>query len=610
MKARSGSPTRYPPAVDEDTIQERLRRSGLETSETLAIGATLRPRLAELEETLGAPPTIERRSLPRLSVDLRGSLGARDDAPGESNDHDLEVRELLGEGGMGRVFLARQHSLEREVAVKTAKDATLASTAAAILAEGRITGQLEHPAIVPVHALGLDGSGRPVMVMKRIEGVAWRELAADPAHPGWEDWEGDPTDRLPGHLQILASICNAVHFAHSRGVVHRDIKLENVLIGRFGDVYLADWGVAGKIGDQETHLCGTPGYMAPEMAGGGTIDARTDVYLLGATLHEILTHQVRHEASSLIAALLSASLSEPYEYGPAVPAELAALANAACARDPDDRPADAKAFRDAITGYLRHRESAALGTEAIERCEALGELLAEPGVVGPERARAIDRLSVEARFGLEQALAQWPGNAAAAQALAELEAVLEERRGRAAALEHDAHQRDPRVDARVRALALSALSVAAIWIAVAAATLDHVPSPLELIAYPAVILVICLGGTFALRKRMLATQFNRQAVMAVNFVVVIMFTGRLSGLVIPIEPWVHFVRDSFVMVGGFGIVAITQMRWVWWVTGIFLASGLACLVFHEHAVAIYGISSSIAILVATGFAWRTRSSEA
>src|SRR6185295_6663298 len=98
---------------------------------------------------------------------------------------------------MGRVLLARQHSLAREVAVKTARDDTNLSAREAILWEGAISGQLEHPSIVPVHALGLDAAGRPALVMKRIEGVSWDALIADPAHPGWEGWEGTHKDRLP-----------------------------------------------------------------------------------------------------------------------------------------------------------------------------------------------------------------------------------------------------------------------------------------------------------------------------------------------------------------------------------------------------------------------------
>jgi hypothetical protein len=180
------------------------------------VGSTIRPD--ESAATLAGPQS-EPRELPSLSVDLRTS-----DVPTEraaATDADLELVEVIGEGGMGRVFLARQHSLARDVAVKTPLDGSGPAISAALVAEGRITGQLEHPAIVPVHVLGLDKQGRPAMVMKRIEGVEWERLARDPNHPGWAGWPGSAEDRTPGHLQIFIAICNAVHFAHSRGIIHR-----------------------------------------------------------------------------------------------------------------------------------------------------------------------------------------------------------------------------------------------------------------------------------------------------------------------------------------------------------------------------------------------------
>ena len=255
-----------------------------------AIGATMRPLRSTVAETIAATPAeIEPRGLPRISVDLRASMDAHASSPASGSGADLEVRGVIGEGGMGRVLVARQHSIDRDVAIKTIRDGAPETVHAALLAEGRITGRLEHPSIVPVHALGLDEAGRPALVMKRVEGTSWLALLRDPAHPGWEGWKGDPRDRLLGHLELLAAICNALHFAHSRGFVHRDVKPENVLVGGFGDVYLADWGVATRIGTRDENLCGTPACMAPEMVTGGVVDERTDVYLLGAALHEVLT---------------------------------------------------------------------------------------------------------------------------------------------------------------------------------------------------------------------------------------------------------------------------------------------------------------------------------
>src|SRR5262249_12200472 len=154
-----------------------------------------------------------------------------------------------------------------------------------LLVEAVITGSLEHPSVVPVYALGCDDAGHPILVMKRIEGVSWKTLAADQHHPAWARIDAAGDDRLVAHLEILMQVAGAVHFAHSRGFVHRDIKLANVMIGEFGEVYVVDWGLAVKMGaaplsDEEAPLVGTPVYLAPEMLSGdpAAVDARTDVY--------------------------------------------------------------------------------------------------------------------------------------------------------------------------------------------------------------------------------------------------------------------------------------------------------------------------------------------
>ena len=117
-------------------------------------------------------------------------------------------------------------------------------TLARFVSEVQAVGKLEHPGIIPVHALGLHEDGRPVLVMKRVYGVSWMELLQDAAHPAWEGWSGDPKDRLDGHLEILMQVCNAAHFAHSRGIVHRDIKPENIMLRPDGYVKVLDFGLA------------------------------------------------------------------------------------------------------------------------------------------------------------------------------------------------------------------------------------------------------------------------------------------------------------------------------------------------------------------------------
>ncbi len=555
-------------------------------SETWAAGETIRSQSGE--ETL-APQT---QSLPTLSVDLRNLT------PAPQGRTDLEVRGVIGEGGMGRVLLARQHSLSREVAVKTAKPDANESARLAILEEGAITGRLEHPAIVPVHVLGLDAAGWPALVMKRIEGVSWDVLLGDPAHPGWEGWEGDASNRLAGHLQILISVCNALHFAHSREVVHRDVKPQNVLIGRFGDVYVADWGVATARGSTHTTLCGTPAFMAPEMVGGGVVDERTDVYLLGATLHAVLTGKHRHPGATLAEVLSHARASPFFDYPPEVPTELASLANQACHLEPGQRPPSARAFRDEVLSYLRHRDARALTEQAQRRVAELEVLEAKaPGDL-ESRAR-VERLLSEAQFGLEQALAQWPQNVAAKTSLARVEAMLEARRQRALALEAEARAHNPATGAGWRTASLAMVACLAMLAAVVATHVRANPTPLQLVSFPAATLGVILVGVAVFRKQVLTTRFNQQVLACLVVGLGYMVLGRVLGLFVDIDSNSHFARDAFVEAAVMTVCAAAFLRWAWLIAGTFAIAGVWCTLVPSASMDVFTGATVVTTVLAT-----------
>ncbi len=321
---------------------------------------------------------------------------------GASLEADLGIIEQLGEGGMGRVLLARQRSLRRDVAVKTLHGGALAEHAMhALLREARVTGSLAHPGVIPVHSLGLDARGRPLLVMKRVDGVELEALLRDRAHPGWRA-RGLDDDTLVASLQILTQVCLTLEFAHSQGIVHRDVKPANIMVGAFGEVYLLDWGVARMPDDADDEsVVGTPAYMAPEMARRGKVDARTDVYLLGATLHEVLTGRARHMGETVGEVIRAARRSRPVEYGHDVPEELARLCNEATALDPTERPQTVEAFRARLATYVRHRAAHALRGTAAERLEALESLLASSDEPPADLTLAY-QLGTEARFGFAQ----------------------------------------------------------------------------------------------------------------------------------------------------------------------------------------------------------------
>jgi serine/threonine-protein kinase len=237
----------------------------------------------------------------------RPELAGDGDAGGDASRYELLDR--IGEGGMGAVYRARDRALGREVALKVLRaPAPSDEERRRLLREARVLAGLEHPGIVPVHDVGTLADGRPFYVMKRVRGErldAW-------ARGGGAGGGAPARAEL---LRVFRQVCDAVAFAHAAGVVHRDLKPQNVMLGAFGEVLVLDWGVAKlwgeaadasgtaapaapaaapRPGDPDTAtgtVLGTPGYMAPEQRVGASAaaDARADVYGLGGILLFLLT---------------------------------------------------------------------------------------------------------------------------------------------------------------------------------------------------------------------------------------------------------------------------------------------------------------------------------
>lgn len=402
-----------------------------------------------------------------LSVDERGTIAAPqgslvgiDDLPRvrlDGEGAELRLEEEVARGGMGAIHLATQLALQRRVAVKRPVGAS-GQARSGLLGEALVTGALQHPNVVPVHALGRDDEGEPVLVMRFIEGTRWSERI-EPLFPEARGGEDDPVDE---QLRILIQVCNAVELAHAMRIVHLDLKPDNVMLGQYGEVYVLDWGLAAATDDRAParlrlasdirHVAGTPAYMAPEMAAGEgeLIGVCSDVYLLGAILHELITGSAPHEAERVIDALASSFTSDEIDFDEDVPRELAEICKRAMRFAPEARYPDVKSFREDLLAFLRHRSSARATQDALSRIGALREL---------DEDDLHDELVAEARFGLRQALQEWPDNPEARDGLRALVLVnldwhlaREDVRGAAAALK-DLPSPDDKLAARVDKLA-------------------------------------------------------------------------------------------------------------------------------------------------------------
>ncbi len=325
----------------------------------------------------------------------------------------IETVELIGSGGVGDVYRAHQQVLERDVALKQLKPALAgsAATRAGFLAEGVVNGRLEHPNIVPVYALGENPDTSLFLAMKLVEGQTWKTLL-----------RGSKKGDLLFNLDILIQVCNAVAYAHSRSIVHNDLKPANVMLGPFGEVLVLDWGLAvdvRPVSDAASRVrhkssitspCGTPKYMAPELAmgQGHAVGPWTDVYLLGAILFEILTGAAPHQGKNLLDVVGSAISGASVRFTRPAPQELREICLAALQLRPEERPTVLE-LQQRLRQYLRHRESYKIAEGARQQLQTC--LAAASSEDGPrtERTRLYEQFS-EAVSGFRQARQLWSEN--------------------------------------------------------------------------------------------------------------------------------------------------------------------------------------------------------
>ncbi len=377
--------------------------------------------IPEVQSSLYAGLQRHASSHLRPGIDLPGPKGTQVSAgpewlvkavaAGAQERRRYVMRSEIGRGGMGAVYEVIDTDLRRTLAMKVAhttpsadpsvETSTDPSMLSRFLEEAQVTGQLDHPGIVPLHEVGMDDAGRIYFTMRLVKGLDLHQVFKQ-VRTGSKDWSQERA------IVAIVRVCEAMAYAHSKGVVHRDLKPANIMTGRFGEVYVMDWGLAKVVGRPEKEqpsiedslrsavfteraaeggdddalttqhgtVLGTPVYMAPEQARGEVekIDARSDIYSLGAILYHLLAGQppylppcTRLPPTQVLRFVIEGPPRPLREIVPGVAPELAAICAKAMAREQADRYQDMREFAEDLRMFLVGRPVSVLKLSGPQR---------------------------------------------------------------------------------------------------------------------------------------------------------------------------------------------------------------------------------------------------
>jgi serine/threonine-protein kinase len=301
------------------------------------------------------------------------------------------LKRFHAKGGVGEIWVAEDPRIGRSVALKRMLG-DRPDQRHRFLVEAQVTGQLEHPGIVPIHEVGIDEAGKPFYVMKFVRGKTFQSVI-DEFHVAKLTPDVQEIEQFK-LLQSFLSLCQTVAYAHSRGVIHRDLKPENVMVGDYGETLLLNWDIAKVVGNAEANaweselvklldtgkdtetrggaIMGSLTYMSPEAASGknNELDARSDIFLLGGILFTILTGRPPRQGTNAMELIKRAQKEQPpspRKYRPEAPRALEAICVKAMALRPEDRYQTAKALAEDLQRYQAGEPVSAYRENVFER---------------------------------------------------------------------------------------------------------------------------------------------------------------------------------------------------------------------------------------------------